>query len=179
MKSLTEKIYDAVSNAREIYETKKDGLDDKFRWEIEKRYQKALAEARSEAKEGNFELDYLVGKLKEYDPYTDWLGWCDKKGKKGFILKYSNKEDARREDIKEIWRNFANYVKPLEKAKRLTEEYPFLKEDEEEEQRITNTGKISIYREIEELIPYLEENGFYKKLCVLREIVDFIEEGWV
>lgn len=179
MKSLTEKLNDAVGNAREIYEAKKDGSDDEFRWEIEKRYENVLGEAHHEAKEGNFELDYLVGKLKEYDPHTDWLGWRDNKGKTGFILNYSNKEDIRREDIKEIWRNFAKYVKHIEKAKRLIEDYPFLKEDKEEERRIVNRGRINIYRRIEGIIPYLEENGFYKELSVLREIADFIEEGRV
>lgn len=177
---LTELLTEAVAKARELYKKNKDGLDRDFQSTIEEIYNHAMGEARYQAggtmsiyeEGGYFELDYLVSKLKEHDPKTDRRGWYDNNGEKGLILKIES-----REDIKEVWRNFAKYVKPLEKAKRLSEEYPFLNWDEEEERRVINKGKINVYNRILENIPELEKKGLYKELCVLREIVSLIETG--
>lgn len=179
---LTESLTEAVAKARELYKKNKDNPDADFQFRIEEIYNRAMGEALYQAggtmsvyeEGGYFNLDYLVSKLKEYDPKTDSSGWYDGNGKNGFILKKEGEEG-----IKEVWRNFAGYVKPLEKAKRLSEEYSFLDWDEKEERRITNKGKINVYNRILACIPGLEDKGLYKELSVLREIVYLIETGMI
>lgn len=165
--TLVGRLNDAVRNARGKFEESKKTKDTFY---IERLYEKTLGEARNEAYEGSFEVDSLVLKLQEYKDLNH--SWSDGKTGLGLDIRGKDKEE-------DFWRTFAKYAVPLEKAKRLGEEYSFIKRDKDEEGKINNVGKINIYVKVQQIIPGLESKGLYKELCVIREAIALVESGRV